>query len=303
MTDRHLGGHAALLAAYTVFGFNVPVMKSVLADGHITPVALAFFRLAGALVVFWLLSVFMPKEKVPLRDHIPLFFASLFGIFLCQFLFSIGLDMTSPIDAAIINTIGPVMTMLLAAFFLREPVTWKKTLGVLIGIAGALLLIFTNHGHDRNGSSLIGNLTVLLSTLAFVIYLTAFKNVVVRYRPVTLMKWLFFYATLCSLPFCLGSVCRLNFATIPLSVWISVLYVVLMATFLSYFLIPIGQKFLRPTIVSMYNYIQPVVASIVAVTTSMDTFGLDKTIATVLIFTGVYVVTQSKSRAQMDKTI
>ncbi|MDR2472938.1 MAG: DMT family transporter [Tannerella sp.] len=303
MTDKHPAGHSALATAYILFGLNIPIMKSVLTDGHITSIDMAFFRFIGALAAFWLLSLFLPSEKVSRRDMLLLFPASLTGLFINQFTFSFGLAITSPVDAALINTVGPIMTMLLAALFLKEPITWLKAIGVLIGVGGALLLIFSNGIHStEQSSSLPGNMLILTSTLSFVIYLTAFKPLIMRYSPVTLMKWMFLYATVCSLPFCLHRVIEINFADISANIWLSTLYVVFIATFLCYFLVPIGQKYLRPTIVSMYNYVQPVVSSLIAVIIGMDAFGWRKGIATGLIFLGVYVVTQSKSRAHIEKS-
>jgi len=300
MTDKHPAGHGALIVAYIIFGLNIPVMKSVLTDGNISANNMAFFRFAGALAGFWIASLFTKSEKVTARDMFLLFPASLTGLFFNQFAFSYGLTMTSPVDAAIINTIGPVMTMLLAALFLKEPVTWLKAAGVFIGVAGALLLIFSNNIQGRENASLAGNFLILGSTLSFVIYLTAFKPLIMRYKPVTLMKWMFLYATVCSLPFCWKGLAAINLSAISANIWMETLYVVLLATFLCYFLVPIGQKYLRPTIVSMYNYVQPVVSSLVAVAVGMDTFGWNKGLATALIFIGVYAVTQSKSRAVME---
>ncbi|MDR3252876.1 MAG: DMT family transporter [Tannerella sp.] len=307
MTEKHPAGHGALLATFVAFGLNVPIMKSVLSELQITPIDIAFFRFSGAMLFFWIASLFMPHERVPLRDKLLIFAASFFGIFFNQFAFSIGLSQTSPIDASVINTVSPVITMLLAAFFLHEPITWVKSLGVAVGLAGALLLVLSNnfeHGAAAGvATSLKGNLLIIVSTISFVIYLTAFKNVVTRYRPVTLMKWMFLCATVCSLPFCWHDVSTLDFAgVLPVS-WLKIFYVVGVATFLAYFLLPVGQKYLRPTIVSMYNYLQPIVASLVAVAVGMDVFGWHKAVATALVFLGVYIVTQSKSRAQMERRV
>ncbi|GHT61038.1 membrane protein [Bacteroidia bacterium] len=299
MTDKHPAGHGALSAAYVIFGLNTPIMKSVLMDGEISPLALAFFRIAGAALLFWIASVFVPKEKVSRRDLLLLFGASMAGIFFNQLFFGIGLSKTSPIDASVITTVAPILTMILAAFFLKEPITWLKAIGVLIGASGALLLIFNNN-LDRGGASFAGNLFCILSTLSFVIYLTAFKNLIMRYSAVTLMKWMFLFAFICSLPVCWHDASAIDYNALPVNIWLEVLYVVGLATFLSYLLIPIGQKYLRPTIVSMYNYVQPIVSSLVAVAIGMDVFGWKKALAAILVFVGVYVVTQSKSRAQME---
>jgi drug/metabolite transporter (DMT)-like permease len=299
MKEKHHTGHIALSAAYIIFGLNTPVMKDVLTGGEISPVALTFFRIGGAAFLFWITSLFMRKEKVLRRDLLPLFGAAMTGIFLNNILYVIGLSGTSPIDASVIVTVAPILTMVLAAFFLKEPVTWQKAVGVFIGASGALLLIFNNN-MDRGGASFAGNLLCILSTLMFVIYLTAFKNLIMRYSSVTLMKWMYLYAFICSLPFCLHDVNAIDYQALSIKTWLEILYIVGFATFFSFFMIPVGQKLLRPTVVSMYNYVQPVVSSFIAVAIGMDVFGWKKGVAAILVFAGVYIVTHSKSRAQLE---
>lgn len=299
MQEKSYTGHIALSAAYVIFGLNIPVMKSVLTDGEISPLALTFFRIGGATFLFWTASLFTRREKVPYRDLLPLFGAAMTGIFLNNILYVTGLSRTSPIDASVIVTLAPILTMILAAFFLKEPVTWQKAVGVFIGASGALLLIFNNN-MDRGGASLAGNLLCTLSTLTFVIYLTAFKNMIIRYSSVTLMKWMYLYAFICSLPCCLRDVSAINYRDFPVKTWMEILYIVGFATFFSYLMIPVGQKLLRPTVVSMYNYVQPVVSSFIAVAIGMDVFGWKKGFAAILVFAGVYIVTRSKSRAQLE---
>ncbi|MDR1581756.1 MAG: DMT family transporter [Prevotellaceae bacterium] len=300
MDDKNLKGHTALLIAYVIFGLNTPITKAILTHGETSAMALTFYRFSGAAVLFWFASLFAKKERVPVRDIILLNIASLFAILINQMSFIAGLSMTSPIDASVITTLVPVMTMILAAFFLKEPITWKKVIGVFVGASGALLLIFNGNIVSHNLTSIEGNLLCMLSCFAFAIYLAAFKKLIVRYSAITSMKWMFLSATVCSLPFCWHDISAVNYSTIPLNICLRIMFVVIMATFISYLLIPAGQKLLRPTIVSMYNYLQPLVSSFVAVILGMDTFGWIKSFAALLIFFGVYIVTKSKSRAQID---
>jgi len=300
MQDRNFKGHAALFVAYIIFGLNTPIAKSVLEhEEFFSALAVTFYRFGGAAALFWTLSLFAKKESVPFRDLLLLFGASLFGIFINQSTFIVGLSHTSPINAAVITTTAPMMTMLLAAFFLKEPVTWKKAIGVLIGALGALLLIYNVNATDQHHATLGGSILCLISTLSFAIYLSAFKKVILRYSAVTVMKWMFLFASVCGLPFCWKDIVSVNYSAIPLNIYLQIIYVVALATFFAYMLIPVGQKFLRPTIVSMYNYIQPVVSSLVAVALGMDRFGWVKGSATALVFLGVYIVTTSKSYAQL----
>ncbi|MDR2425204.1 MAG: DMT family transporter [Prevotellaceae bacterium] len=299
MEDKNIKGHASLLVAYIIFGINTPVSKAIMDHGEVNAGALTFFRIGGAALLFWTISLFTKKENPPLRDLIMMFVASLFGILLNQAPFIVGLSLTSPINASVIVSVMPVITMILAAFFLKEPITWKKAIGVFVGASGALLLIFSGNMSNHRDGSLAGNLLCLLSTCAFAVYLSAFKKVIVKYSPITFMKWMFLFASTYCLPFYWNDITTVDYASIPDDIYLRILYVIVCATFVSYLLIPIGQKKLRPTIVSMYNYLQPITSSLVAVGLGMDRFGWLKGSATALVFIGVYIVTKSKSYAQM----
>jgi drug/metabolite transporter (DMT)-like permease len=301
MDDKNIKGHASLLAAYVIFGLNTPITKAILTHGETSAMALTFYRFAGSAALFWLGSLFTKREKIPVRDIILLSLASLFAIIINQTSFIAGLSMTSPVDASVITTFVPIMTMIFAVFFLKEPITWKKVIGVLVGAFGALLLIFNENIVSYDGASVEGNLLCMLSCLAFAIYLTAFKKLIVCYSAITAMKWMFLFATICSFPFCRRDIASINYSAIPVDIYLQIAFVVVFATFISYLLIPVGQKLLRPTIVSMYNYLQPLVSSFVAVAIGMSTFGWIKGFATILIFLGVYIVTQSKSRVQIER--
>ena len=206
--DHSMKGHLALLLANTMFGFNVPIAKGVLASGMVSPYALNLFRMGGAALLFWIASLFAPREKVSRKDLVLLFFASLFSIQLNQTSFLIGLSMTSPIDASIAASTVPILTMLIAAVYLKEPITWKKAIGVAVGASGALLLILSNGTVDTAGrsGSIAGDMICLMGALSFAIYLAVFKRLIARYSSVTLMKWMFLFSTLITLPFAIESI-------------------------------------------------------------------------------------------------
>ena len=302
--DHSMKGHLALLLANTMFGFNVPIAKGVLASGMVSPYALNLFRMGGAALLFWIASLFAPREKVSRKDLVLLFFASLFSIQLNQTSFLIGLSMTSPIDASIAASTVPILTMLIAAVYLKEPITWKKAIGVAVGASGALLLILSNGTVDTAGrsGSIAGDMICLMGALSFAIYLAVFKRLIARYSSVTLMKWMFLFSTILMLPFSMHDVvnAKLFSAETSLSALASLFYVVFFATFLAYLFIPIALKRIRPTTISMYNYAQPLVAATLAILMGQDKLTWDKPVAALLVFTGVYLVTQSKARADMD---
>lgn len=299
VNDKNLKGHAAMFVANMMWGLNAPIGKSVLAE--FSPLSVTTFRMVGAAIAFWILSFFCPKEKVESKDLLKLFFAALFGVVFNQGSFIFGLSLTSPIDASIVTTTTPIITMIVAAIYLREPITNKKVLGIFIGAMGALTLILSSQiSTDGRSGNIIGDLFCLTAQLSFAIYLTVFRNLIIKYSPVTISKWLFIYASMCFIPFSYNDVSSINFTTIPINMILQIGYVALCATFLAYLLTMTGQKILRPTLVSMYNYVQPIIASIAAVAVGMDTFGWQKGIAIALVFTGVYIVTRSKSKAQME---
>lgn len=289
-----------MLVASILWGLSAPVSKEVLNAG-VSALTLTTFRMVGGAAAFWLASLFVKQEHVEHKDLLQLFFAALFSIVLNQGTFVFGLSLTSPIDASVVTTMLPIVTMIVAAFYLKEPVTGKKVLGIFIGAMGALILILSNSGNmNSRSSSIWGDLLCLSAQFSFAIYLTVFRDLIKKYSGITIMKWMFIYASMCFVPFSYHDLTTVNFLDIPSVVYAEIAYVVIGATFVSYLLIMVAQKTLRPTVVSMYNYVQPIVASIVAVVIGMDTFGLVKSVAIVLVFLGVYVVTQSKSREQME---
>lgn len=195
-----LKGHGALLLANVIWGLNSPICKTVLLSPEnpegLNHFALTVYRLVGAFLLFWLASAFLPRERVAWRDLGGLFVASLFGIQLDQILFLWGLSLTSPINVSIIATTVPILTMILAMFFLREPITPLKTGGVLLGAAGAVLLILISSRGESGGGSIAGDIITLVSSVCYAIYLTACRKVILKYSPVTTMKWMFFFAAI-----------------------------------------------------------------------------------------------------------
>lgn len=299
MEKKKITGHVAIFAANILFGLNTPISRSLMPE-ILSPFALTFFRLAGATVLFWLVSLFLKKEQVPAKDVLLFFFASIFALTLNQLPFFVGLSLTSPIDASIVVTMLPILTMLLAAVILKEPITVKKAIGVLIGASGALLLIFNAEVSVDGKSNLWGNVIVFMAVISFALYLTLFKRLISRYSPVTIMKWMFLFGTITSYPFCHSALVATDFSLLSNHTFWLIAYVVVIATFISYMLIPVAQNSLRPTTLSMYNYLQPVVASLAAVAIGIDAFSIEQALAAILVFVGVFVVTQSKSRAQME---
>ena len=304
MTKDKWHGHIAIFSANILFGLNIPIAKTLMPE-WIDPVGLTFLRMSFGALAFWATSLFVLNEKVSKKDLLILFFCAILGTTINQLTFIQGLGMTSPIDAGLIVTMNPMMVMLISALILKEPITSKKAGGVLIGACGAILIIWHSYAAGTSGgsgSSMTGNLLCFISVICYATYLVISKPIAQRYSPVTLMKWMFLFSTILMAPFSIQDVvkAKLFSADTTFTALSSLFYVVFAATFLAYFLIPIALKRIRPTTISMYNYAQPLVASTLAIIIGQDHLTWDKPVAAVLVFTGVYLVTQSKSRADME---
>lgn len=292
-------GHLAMLAATIIFGLNSPFSKMLISPEGISPYVHTFCRFTGGTILFWLVSLFAPHESIDRKDLLKLVGASLTGVLLNQGVFAVGISMTSPINQTLIATMGPVVTMLLAAFFLREPITWLKALGVAIGATGVLVLVFNR---DLTGTaSLKGDLICAVASFSYCLYLTLFKDIIMKYSAITLMKWLFLISWLLVLPIGIPAAMATPWASFDATFYLSLAFVVVFATFVAYFLLPIAQKVLRPTVVSIYNYGMPLIGAGMALMMGQDRFTLVKLIAALLILSGVYLVTKSKSRAQLKR--
>ncbi|MFA7082108.1 MAG: DMT family transporter [Bacteroidales bacterium] len=295
-------GHIAILVVNIIFGLNIPIAKEVLSNQFIDPLALTYFRVVGAALVFWFASLFVKSEKLTKKDFLILFLGSIFAISLNQTSFIVGLQTTTPIDAALIITLTPIITMLISAAYLKEPITFKKFIGVLVGLTGALILIINSDAFKAGGSgSWTGNMLCLLSSTSYAAYLVFFRDFIKTKHPVTIMKWMFLFSLVILAPIALPTAISTDISKFSTLIYSQIFYVVVLSTFLTYLLIPIGQKNLRPTTLTMYNYLQPIIAAVVAIVMVQDKFGWEKVFSAVLVFLGVYIVTKSKTRQQMDK--
>lgn len=301
-------GHASMFGANIMWGLMSPVSKFIMLGGAVTPFVVTDLRIGGAMILFWLTSFFQKPEHVNHKDMASLFVASLLAIVFNQGCFIFGVSLTSPGNASIITTSMPLWAMVLAALILKEPITGKKVLGIAAGAGGALLLILGS-GHQvqatasasaSGGTAIWGDLLVLLAQLSYAFYIVVYKDFVSKYSLVTIMKWMFTYAFICTLPFSAGDLWSTDWNSLEWLEIVGLSFIVIGATYISYMLVVIGQKTLRPTVAGMYNYIQPVVACIVAICWGMDSFNLTKAIAVIMIFGGVYLVTSSRSRKEME---
>ena len=231
MQGDKLKGHLAIAAAYVIFGLNIVFCKDIATSGTVSPYVLFTLRALGASLLFWLLSAFLPKEKVERKDFPKIAAASLIGLFVPQMTFLMAITMSSAIDTALIGTLGPIFTMFFAFFFLKEPITGKKAGGVALSFAGILLLIFNSvHQGGAASTSPLGVALLLLNSLSFSLYLGLFRPLISKYSVVTFMKWSFLVSLVVSLPVSARDLLSTDFAAIPVNVRWEIAYLIFFAT-------------------------------------------------------------------------
>jgi len=302
MNKTKLEGHLFVAAISTIFGLNLVVSKLVIPD-EISPGGLTLARILFGCIAFWITSLFTKKEKMEKSDLLMVFICALTGLVLNQGTFLIGLSSTSPVDASVLTTCSPMFVIILAFLFLKEPITWKKAGGVLIGASGAIFLVLSGHhvGGQHAGSA-SGNMLIITSGFMYATYLTIAKPLTLKYGSVTIMKWMFLFAAVTLLPFFYNDLAGSQAFQAPYNpnTFGYLFFILFGATYLTYVMIPMALKRIRPTTFSMYNYIQPLIASLVATSIRQDTITWEKIVSAAFIFTGVYLVAISKSRADME---
>ena len=290
-------GHGAAFIAYAIFGFNIIVCKDLTSGGLIPPLGIFTLRSLVAGGLFWLVSLFLPAEKVDRKDYIKIFAASMIGFFTCQITFLVGIPHITPMDCSVLTAMAPIYTMITAAIAVKEPITLKKSLGVAISFAGIIYLILSRVATPGGAaaSTPFGIFMIILNSLSFSMYLGIFKPLIAKYSAVTFMKWIFLFSALVATPLSLKGLINVDWAGIPSKQYAELAYLIICATFITYFLIPVAQKRIRPTLVSMYSYVQPIIAIAVSIAIGMDTLTWQKSLATILVFAGLIIVSRSRA--------
>lgn len=283
--------------ANVIFGLGVPVTKALL-DDWVSPMGYMASRCVFAAIIFWIVAAFMPKEHVERKDLLVLLFGGLLGFVISQTLTAEALKFTTPVYYSLVASLTPIAVLILAALFIHESVNGMKILGVTLGIAGALLMVYTSWKSGAGKDDLLGISLAVLSVLTWAVYLIITRKVSAKYTAVTQMKYFFLISAVVMLPIALAEQQpnALYSANWGWSGVLEMAFIVLFATGLGYFLIPYAMKTLRATTVSIYTNIQPVVASLVAIAVGQDMFSWDKPVAAVLVLLGAYLVTTAPEK-------
>ncbi len=294
----------AYLAAFIVaiiYGMNYTIAKDVMPT-YIKPFGFIVLRVLGATILFWILSLFITKQKVEKSDFFRIFLAALFGVCINMMAFFKGLSMTSPINASVIMVTSPIIVLLLSAIILKESVTLIKVLGILLGLIGAIILIRYGQSIIPGDQPFYGNLLILVNATSYGLYLIIVKKLTKKYDSVTLIKWLYLFGLILVIPFGFSEVQEIQWQYIPTTIYFNIAFVILFTTFFAYLFNLYALTQLKPTTLSAFIYLQPLIASAYALTTQKDSLNAVKIVAAILIFTGVYLVTKSNAKPTSGTT-
>jgi drug/metabolite transporter (DMT)-like permease len=287
----------ALIAATLVsiiYGVTFTIAKDVMPK-YVQPFGFITMRVGGSVLLFWLISFFGPKEKIAKEDFPRIIAAALFGVALNMLTFFKGLSYTSPIMGAVLMVTTPMIVLILSAIIMKERMKKRKMFGIILGLAGTVTLILYGKSVVNAPNATLGNLLVFINAISYGFYLILVKKLMDKYNAFTFVKWIYTFGFLMVLPFGWNEFHAIDWVNLPTAIFWKIGFVVVFSTFLTYLLNLISMRELKPTTVAVFIYLQPLFATIFAVGLGKDELSLVKLLSAILIFAGVYLVTQKKS--------
>ena len=288
--------HIALFAVNLIYALNYSIAKDVMPD-YIGPSGFILLRVIGGSFLFFLTYIFFIKEKVNSLDIVRLIFCGLFGVAINQLFFFEGLNLTTPINAAIIMTVSPILVIVFSAIIIKEKITIRKIFGIFLGLTGAATLILKSGAISLDNDYFIGNFLVFVNATSYSIYLVIVKGLMTKYNPITVMFYVFSFGLIFVFPFGISELSNVSLEIFTLEIFLKVGFVVICTTFLAYLFNAFALKSLNPSVVSIYIYLQPVLATVIAIILKSDSLDLVKIISSVFIFSAVFLVSMPSKKS------
>ena len=284
--------HIALFLVALIYGANYSIAKLVLDDNYIQPFGFIIFRVLCGLGLFWFFHLAFVHEKVEKKDFPMLILCAVFGVAINQLCFFMGLKYTTPINASLIMTTTPILVLVISSILIKEKITFQKLIGIAFGAIGAIILISRGGTFSFQQSQLLGDTLILVNAISYGIYLVLAKKLMNRYNPITVVKWVFTFGFFMVLPFGWRDVMTIEWSTFSSTIWVAFAFVLIAATFFTYLFNAFALKIVSPSVTSIYIYLQPLLASMIALMMGKDELGLIKVLAGILIFAGVFLVSK-----------
>ena len=293
--DKRTLGFLAALGATIIYGLNHTIAKNVMPT-YITPFGFILLRVLGAAILFWLVSFFIKSEKIQKKDWPRLIACSFLGMVINMLAFFKGLELSTPVNSSVIITISPIIVFIFSAILLKEKIQFSKTIGIISGFIGAVILVLYTSKTGINAPNIpLGNVLFIVNSFAYGLYLVLVKPLIEKYNIITLLKWLFLLAVFLNLPVTFNEFVSVKWADLPIKdAVLPMLFVVVGTTFCTYLFNAYALRTLSPSTVSSFIYLQPIVGIVYAVSTKSDTLSLVSITGMILIFIGIYLVTKKK---------
>lgn len=305
MVKQNFRAHLAMLSATILFGANYWIAKGLMPN-HLLPMQIIFLRILGTLIIAWIIQLSIKELRVlriDREDYPRLLLISLLGVAINQMMFFTGLNHTTPVDAAIINSVNPILVLLFAAWLLKEKIGTTRLFGILLGAAGALMLILLGNPFSLKGGNMGGNLFVAGNTVAWGLYLVIAKPLVVKYNPLLMMRWMFLIALIGVIPFSIRQALEINFSSFDTYTWFSIFYIIIGTTFMAYFFITYSLKRLSSSVVAYYTYLQPVLVAVIGIIIFAEKISWIKILSALLVFAGIFFVTRKNKAARKKNSV
>ena len=288
MSKRTLAILAAI-GATTIYGINHTIAKGVMPT-YIKPFGFIMLRVVGASALFWIFSLFGPKEKIKKKDWLRVIVCAILGMVINMLAFFKGLQLSTPINSAVLITITPIIVVVLSAIFLGERITRNKGFGIFLGFVGALTLILFGAEIRSDAPNIpLGNFLFIVNSASYGAYLIVAKTLIEKYHPFTLMRWLFTIALIINFPITLPEFLEIQWSSMPLWVYGSIAFVVIGTTFLTYLFNVFALTQLKASTIGAFIYLQPLFGIFFALFSGKDQLTLVKILATCLVLFGVYL--------------
>lgn len=288
--NDHIKAHLALFIVAIIYGANYLIAKSVMDTSFVKPMAFVAMRIVFAGIMFSIIHVTIIKESLDRKDLWYIIMCALCGVIINQIFFFKGLHLTKPINASLLMTATPVLVIIVSAIVLKERITAKKIFGVCIALVGALIIILSNVNDSAKSSSLLGDIYIFINVTAYAVYLVIVRKMLLKYHPYTLFKWMFLIGSVVIIPIAGSDFKEIAWSSLEFPSYLAIAYVLLLTTMATYALNAFALKKLMPSVVAVYIYLQPFIASFLSVFFEKDDLTLNKILAGIFIFFGVYLV-------------
>ena len=287
--NRIFLSHIALIIVNLIYALNYTIAKDVMPE-YIQPSGFILLRVIGGSILFFLTYLFFVKERVKKKDFFRLMLCGLFGVAINQLFFFEGLNLTTPINAAIIMTISPVLVIITSAIIINEKITVRKIIGIFLGLIGACILILNSGDISFENDFFTGNILVLINATSYAIYFVLVKTLMKRYNPITVMFYVFIFGLIFVFPFGIDEIQKIDLTTFNEEIYLKIGFVLICTTFIAYMFNAFALTSLNPSVVSVYIYLQPLLASLIAIALNSDSLSLVKILSAIFIFSAVFLV-------------